>query len=83
MPTQSPEEQGNFGLIELVHGTEDLLQTLQAQQRDALSFLFLSWLFHWGRNGNVSPKQDPEEGKSDFKVGFTEVQFIYSKIHIL
>lgn len=85
MPTQSPEELMDPGLIELLHGTEDLLQALQAQQWDALSFLFLSWLFHWSRNGSVPPKQDPEEGKSEFifKVSFTEVQLTHSKIHTL
>ena len=32
MPTQSPEKLLDPGLIELLHGAECLLQTLQAQQ---------------------------------------------------
>lgn len=42
MLTQSPEKVLDLGLIEQRHGTEDLLQALQAQQGDALPFLFLS-----------------------------------------
>lgn len=50
MPTQSLEKLLHLGLIELLHGTECLLQTLQAQQRDALSLLFLPRLLHGRRN---------------------------------
>lgn len=32
MPTQSPEKLLDPGLVELLHSTECLLQTLQAQQ---------------------------------------------------
>ena len=67
MPTQSLEKLMTLGLVELLHSTEYLLYALQAQQRDVLSFLFLSQLFHWGRDWSVSPKQDPGEKRFYFQ----------------
>lgn len=66
MRTQRAEEQGQPGLEELLHGHEDLLQPLQAQQRDTLPLFFLSRLLHGGGDGRVPPEKDPERGREAF-----------------